>query len=95
MEIDEIWEVELFGNYSYWVTKETYEAIKKLLLTKEISKADYGITFKTISGMEFVLLLSNISNLSCSTRKQREDGRARNKIYREAEVKPNEKKDWE
>lgn len=89
-EIDEIWEVEFFGSYSYWVTEETYEKIKKLLLSN-CDKANTATMFNTIHGAEYVILLSNISDLCYSTKAIRTEARELKKFF-QAE---REKEEWE
>lgn len=91
-EIDNIWEVEAFGAYSYWVSEETYKEIKGYLLDVTIDKSQTGISFTTIHGMEYVFLLSNISNITHSTKLMREEARAIKKEYKK---EWGEKKEWE
>lgn len=85
-EIDEIWELELFGNFSHWISKETYDEIRGYLIDSTIDKSQTGIAVTTLNGAEVVLLLSNISNLTYSNKEIRVMNRERNKEY---------KKEWE
>lgn len=93
-EIDEVWEVELFGNFAHWVSEEIYNEIKGYFLDTTLDKGNTGITFKTLNGAEVVMLLSNISNLCFSTRESRIASRERNKKYKE-EWQEKKKEPWE
>lgn len=92
-EIDDIWEVDLFGNYSYWVTEEEYDRIKAIMLDDKIDKANTAVVCKTLDGAEVPILLTNICNLSYSTKESRKTSRERNKKYKE-EWEP-KKEPWE
>lgn len=91
-EIDELWTVDLFGQYSHWVSKEEYQIVRALLLDADIDKAQTAISFKTVNDAEIVILLANISNLTYTTRETRKESRRNIKLYEE-EWK--EKNEWE
>ena len=92
-EIDDLWEIEAFGAYAYWVSETMYEMVKKLLMDVTIDKTQTGISFTTIHGMEYVFLLSNISNITHSTREMRVAARTMKKEY--AKEYEEKKEAWE
>ena len=91
-EIDDIWELDMFGSGAYWIPQDEYIKIRAALLAGNISEK--SIQFNTIDGAEIIVPLSAISDLSHTTRKQRESARTVSKQYKEQEGTKN-KESWE
>lgn len=90
-EFDEIWEISMFGNTSYWVDEETYDRIKADFVSGEFK--DRAVVIETIYGAEIVVQYANISEMTYCTKQTREDSREINRIYKKETDAA--KKEWE
>jgi hypothetical protein len=91
-EFEDIYEVEIAGGSSYWIDKDTYEAI---LSNMEDGFSFAGqvdcITFKPLGGGTITTWLNDIIILTLSTKESRAKSKALNKKWKEQ----NTPKEWE
>lgn len=85
----DIYEVSMFGNMCYWVSKEEYSR-----LVADLKSGESYMEFITTTGMEVVLPKEAICDLNHSTAGQRRATAERTKKYEEYKQR-HSKKEWE